>query len=201
MKIAALTTMMLLSSSLAYCGSEPATGGNRVTVCLSSGKAPGITVERAKILASGMFNQISVSIEWQPWSRKCPTEAIVVKLTEQTPSSLRPGAFAYALPYEGVHIQVFYDRISDAFSRSMLEIVLAHVLVHEITHILEGIPRHSEQGVMKAKWRSDDIYRMQKKPLEFAPEDVDLIHRGLAERRNLPMVAMNTDQTRQSTNR
>jgi hypothetical protein len=28
--------------------------------------------------------------------------------------------------------------------------VLAHVLVHEITHILQGIDRHSESGVMKS---------------------------------------------------
>lgn len=201
MKIVPWAMMMSLAGQLAYCGSEPAIRGNRVTVCLASGNAAGITVERAKTLAAGMFNRIGVSIDWQPWSRKCPSEAIVVKLAGGTPPSLKPGAFAYALPYEGVHIQVFYDRISDTFNKSMLEIVLAHVLVHEITHILEGISRHSEHGVMKAKWYTDDLFRMKKGPLEFAPEDVALISRGLAERRSLPMVAMNTDQSRQSTDR
>jgi len=38
--------------------------------------------------------------------------------------------------------------------------VLAHVLVHEVTHILQGIPRHSESGVMKAQWDSNDFAQM-----------------------------------------
>jgi len=62
--------------------------------------------------------------------------------------------------------------------------LLAHVLVHEITHILEGVARHSETGIMKANWTLRDYYDMQTKTLQFASEDVELIHRGLAQRRS-----------------
>jgi hypothetical protein len=57
--------------------------------------------------------------------------------------------------------------------------VLAHVLVHELTHILQGFPRHSEGGVMKAHWDSGDFAQMTWKPLPFTEVDVDLIQRGL----------------------
>ena len=61
-------------------------------------------------------------------------------------------------------------------------IVLAHVLAHEITHILEDIPRHSESGVMKAWWTIADCDEMRRRPLAFASEDIELIHLGLAAR-------------------
>jgi hypothetical protein len=73
-------------------------------------------------------------------------------------------------------------RRREEFSRGPC--ILQHVLVHEITHILEGVARHSETGVMKAKWTLGDFYDMQTKTLPFASEDVDLIYRGLAQRRS-----------------
>ncbi len=194
MKIAAVGTIMLLSGVLANCKSEPARADNTVKVCLSAGRAAGITVARAEIFAASMFKEIGVFIDWEP-SRDCRSEAILVALNEATPSSLKPGAFAYALPYEGVHIQVFYDRICEAYQGLMLEIVLAHVLVHEITHILEGVKRHSDQGVMKANWNRADFFRMKERPLEFITEDIELIHQGLAERRKLATLAMNTEHS------
>lgn len=69
-------------------------------------------------------------------------------------------------------------------------IVLAHVLVHEITHILEGIDRHSESGVMKAQWTVEDYRAMADKPLPFAAIDVDLIQRGLASQSGVVAMAV-----------
>ena len=61
----------------------------------------------------------------------------------------------------------------------MVPCLLAHVLAHEITHVLEGIDRHSESGVMRAHWSSDEMWDMASKPLAFTEEDKYLIHRGL----------------------
>lgn len=55
-------------------------------------------------------------------------------------------------------------------------------MVHEITHILEGVNDHSPEGIMKARWTDADIKGMIVKPLSFAPRDVRLIHIGLADR-------------------
>jgi hypothetical protein len=104
-----------------------------------------------------------------------------------TPANEQPGALAYALPYEGKHIVIFYDRVRTEVEPSrvpalLVPALLAHVIAHEIGHILEGVNTHSRSGVMKARWSTDDYLDMAWKPLPFAPEDVFLIHRGLEQR-------------------
>src|SRR5580698_9505171 len=55
---------------------------------------------------------------------------------------------AYALPYEGTHIVIFYDRAQAAMpDPEGVAQLLAHVLAHEVTHVLEGVSRHSAEGV------------------------------------------------------
>src|ERR1022692_2423743 len=63
--------------------------------------------------------------------------------------------------------------------RNGTRLAMAHVLVHEITHVLEGISRHSSTGIMKAQWNKNDFFEMRRKPLPFAQEDVNLIYDGL----------------------
>jgi len=61
---------------------------------------------------------------------------------------------AYAHPYEAVNIFVLYDRIEKSADGPILaSTFLAHVMTHEITHLLQGMP--------------------------FGPEDLDLIQLGL----------------------
>ena len=59
------------------------------------------------------------------------------------------------------------------------QILLAHVLVHEIAHILEGVNTHSESGIMKALWSDEDLFEMMKKPLTFTASDIRIIRFGL----------------------
>jgi hypothetical protein len=54
---------------------------------------------------------------------------------------------------------------------SILDNLLLRPLpVHEITHVLEGIDRHSATGIMKDRWDDNDYAEMRRKPLRFAPE-------------------------------
>ena len=71
----------------------------------------------------------------------------------------------------------------------MMPHLLAHVLVHEITDILQGVTRHSSQGVMKAQWSQQDFNLMLGRSLEFASFDVDLIHDGIAKCQTMPLAA------------
>src|SRR5262249_12324312 len=60
---------------------------------------------------------------------------------------------AFAKVYEGTEITLFYSRIKWAESQGLMgPMVLAHTLVHEIAHNLQGIGRHSKTGVMKPEW-------------------------------------------------
>ena len=85
---------------------------------------------------------------------------------------------------------VFYDRLHTPSVG--LPTLLAHVLVHEITHILQGMDRHSETGVMKARWDEGDFDRMRIKALPFTELDIHLIQSGVdARRHNAALVAGN----------
>jgi hypothetical protein len=134
--------------------------------------------------ASEMFAEAGVRIDWHRGLARCPADGILVSLSDQVPSDadLPPHAMAYALPYEGHHIVIFYDRLKQKARPPQISFLLAHVLVHEVTHILQGIHRHSDRGVMKATWDGSDYKALTWKPLAFTPEDIDLIHRGLAAR-------------------
>jgi hypothetical protein len=131
---------------------------------------------QAKVLASAILAGAGVKLQWHD-PNKCPAEAILITLLGEVPARFMPGVLAYALPFEGTHIVVFSERAKHrpAPARS----VLAHVIVHEITHILEGISLHSDKGVMKAEWSGTDYQEMIRRPLQFTEDDVWRIQRGL----------------------
>jgi hypothetical protein len=176
MRITVLTSaaLVMAASARGNYGSE-----RHVTVCLNNTIAvPVIVLARAKGLASGMFAGIGITLTFLE-GRPAPsqTAAIAIEFVNDTPAGLLPGTWAYALPYEGVHIRIFWDRIE--IERSSPE-VLAHVMVHEITHMLQGTDRHSGEGIMNARWTKQERQVLERKPLHFTDEDVDLIYRGRA---------------------
>jgi hypothetical protein len=155
-----------------------------VTVCVEN--TVGFSVlPLAEQLASQMFSAAGVAINWHQGLAGCSVEGIRVTLSplsDHAPADLPPSAMAYALPYDGNHIVIFYDRLQRKVKGTQTSSLLAHVLAHEVTHILQAIHRHSDRGLMKATWAGSDYQAMMWKPLQFTPEDIELIHRGLAAR-------------------
>lgn len=150
-----------------------------------------LNVSWAQTIASQIFAEAGVNIKWkmgEPTRGKSETP-IVIDITSNTPKTLAPGALACAQVFEGVHIRVFWDRVQNTVSGAnpLGTFLLAHIMAHEITHILQGINRHSETGVMKASWTQTEIEQMATKPLSLAPEDVELIHLGLLKRATRPV--------------
>jgi hypothetical protein len=173
---------MLVAPFVAGVGASGESAAGRVVTvfCQSDLTVPYTTEAQAEHLASDMFEDIGVTLRWrsgQP-SRQ-DTGAIVIEFLTGAPERFMPGALAYALPYEGVHISIFWDRIRQFSAPREL---LAHVMVHEVAHIIQGIMSHSQAGIMKAHWTTDDVFAMESKPLKFTPDDVDLIYRGLESR-------------------
>jgi hypothetical protein len=155
-----------------------------VAVYVSNDAAPTRVLQLAEVQAAGMFSSSGVRIEWHgrtPDGGQLPVGAIAVSLAPETPAHLLPGALAFARPYEGIHITVFWDRIQQTPRPAPAAVILAHVLVHEITHVLEGVDRHSDSGLMKAQWTSRDYAAMAWKPLPFDPQDILLMHIGKGE--------------------
>ena len=116
---------------------------HRVTVCLdllhSSLIAPSAD------LASRIFADAGIAIDWRDGA-SCPDSADVIRinLRNHTADGHFPGALAYALPYEGTHIEIFYDRVRQSEMRTGCLELFGYVLVHEITHILQEDNSHSE---------------------------------------------------------
>jgi hypothetical protein len=153
----------------------------KVVVCMDKGEQ-WETVNAALPIVSKIFTGAGLTLEWHGAGRLCPEHAertIRISLSTQTNSSLLPGALAYALPYEGEHIVVFYDRVQRTYSGSTA-VLLAHVVAHEITHILQGVARHSEEGLMKAQWDREDYARMGLQALTLNKTDLQLIREGVA---------------------
>jgi len=182
MKTSAMIAIAAMLGSNA--GAATKSDRQKVVVCIEgSSDAP---VSDALARASRMFRRAGVKLEWHSRLSFCKwqgDQAIMVSLSTNTPKTFHPGALACAFLHESVHIQVFYDRIAlySHSSDELLPYVLAHVIVHEITHILQGIDRHSDSGIMKALWNSDDYMRM-KIGLRFTRLDIERIHDGLAAR-------------------
>jgi hypothetical protein len=86
-----------------------------------------------------------------------------------------------------VRFDVFYDRVRAAAPGPRLPSLLAHVLAHEIAHVVQGVHHHASEGLMKAHWVSDDVAGMAWRALPFTTVDVDLLRRGLDERRALTL--------------
>lgn len=165
-------------------GKEPP-ASSEVTVCLRNAvvSTPG-AIERAKLVAKGMFGSIGINLHWRtPNSEPAPGIDIEVLLTGEEFGEGDAGPLAEAFPFAGDtgHITVRYDRVrsSAGTSRDLEPILLGHVLVHEITHVLQCLDRHAETGIMKAHWSSEDYYDMRWKPLTFTPLDIDLIRLGM----------------------
>jgi hypothetical protein len=183
-----LATMVVAAAAKVWAGETGAERERTVTVCVDP-SGDGVEIRSAQGLASKLFARIGVRIDWREL-RSCTAggSALQVSLSYNTPPNQLPGSLAYALPYEGSHIVVFYDRVRQSDS-NLITRLMAYVMVHEVTHILEGITRHSERGIMKAHWDGDDRFEIGLGHLGFAPEDVDLIYRGLDARAHAGPVA------------
>ena len=191
MKITAMVAAMAAVG--AWAGDAGPTPERTVTVCVDRG-INGPLAHRAKGVASKMFAEIGVRIDWR-FSQGCPVGGgvIAINFSYNASDDRFPGAFAYALPFEGTHIVVFYDRVQRRVDPARMPLLLAHVLVHEITPILEGTKWHSASGIMKAQWDHGDYVDMARKSLGFTRKDVELIYLGL-DARESRLVAAATAQ-------
>jgi hypothetical protein len=177
MKITSVVAMAAMAGASLWARQGEAAPQATVTVCMESD--PHVPMG-TRGWASEMFASIGVRIDWHEWN-SCPAGAIAVHLFYAPLNRQTPKNLGFAEPHEGTRIVVFLDRVENLNPEGEPR-VLAHVLVHEITHILEGIGRHSATGIMKGRWDREDYFAMRYKPLPFAQEDIDLIYDGLQKR-------------------
>lgn len=159
-----------------------------IVVCLHRGTEVIPVLARAENQAQRMFGHVGITVAWREGTPKNHGTAEVIEavLRERTAPDFKPGDLAFATlgVKSGTRIEIFYDRVLASARPGEASSILAHVLVHEITHILEGVARHSESGIMKANWEPED-FRKMRQSLQFAKPDIRLIqawterHRGM----------------------
>ncbi len=157
----------------------PASLGPPVVVCMDRPAEPTM-LYRAQLEASEILSLVSVSVDWGSGRACREPDAIHIHLNSQTSESMMPGALAFCRPGSNTDIQILYDRVRATVAPDMEVHLLAYVLAHELTHMIEGETRHSETGVMKAHWTAHDYLAMSSGGLGFAAEDVQLVQRGMA---------------------
>jgi hypothetical protein len=183
MNVARALASVLLAASTMRAGKLNPPVSQTVKVCMELGVGTPWIVAQGAGLASEMFAAIGVGIEWHhAHCDAMPPGSLFVLLSTGTPDNKFPGALGYSRLDDKGAIEVFYNRVLVAAGMQRASKLLAHVLAHEITHMLEGINRHSAEGLMKERWVSDDFMDMASKTLPFAPEDVQLIKNGLITR-------------------
>jgi hypothetical protein len=176
-----MITRIALLACMAHATAYGSETRQKPAVCLQVDVPDQHLISRlAQGLATRIFADIGIPLDW----RRCGPASessqrlIVVQLVAGKNEGLTSGVLGYAVPYRR-HVIISFDRIEgmqDAWT------VLGHVMVHEITHVIQGVSRHSDTGLMKPHWSGDDLLKMRHKALSFTQEDLILLYSALAMR-------------------
>jgi len=193
-----LATALCAISWNASAGEHPGQDWYRVNVRMSSQVvAPRGLLRDSQQVATTIFAGIHVQLMWTGQMQRASnlgascvdepaTHDLAVEIVPHAPASFSDGALAMAMPYadSGVRIVIFYDRVVPLLQghHAPQATVLGYVLAHEIAHVLQGIARHSETGIMRACWTDSDFKLIGVRQLMFTPEDVQLIRHRLRPR-------------------
>ena len=133
---------------------------------------------QAEATAARIYAGVGVKLRW----RSSRETEIWMQFDTGVAAGVHPGAMGYAMPYgkTGTRIHILLDRVLCAGSQKLAGALLGHVMAHELGHVLEGISRHSDSGLMKARWDDHDFDQMLVGPLSFSSEDANLIQIGVA---------------------
>ena len=153
---------------------------------------PDAIMARAKQVATSAFGAAGIEVKWadskRPGERRevAAGEVLTMVFDGAAPANFPPPSVAFTNLSGGAdaNVHVFYYRVADVVDmraqrstgvRLPMAEFLGNVLAHELTHALEGVARHSSEGLMKAFWSARDFDGMARGPLAFAAEDLELL--------------------------
>jgi hypothetical protein len=145
--------------------------------------------QRARLVVTETYAEIGVRVVWRSAASTpsaCLQEPrrrrIVVALRASTPPGMPTETAAFAKPYatKGPCVTLLMDQIEPAVRLNPLSsgFLLGYVLAHEIGHVVQGVARHSETGVMKNRWSLLEVVNMKYDRLHFTALDATLILEG-----------------------
>jgi len=177
-----------------------------VNLCMEPAQELPISITRAKSLVAYIFAQVGVNLTWHTRLSDCDGStwtAFKIRWTADAPFTSGAGALAAAHPFGAsaasitiyeVPLQRFLGQYGNA-----PEVVLAYVLAHELAHVMQGLDRHSDSGILKASWSYSDYYRMLSGALTFTAKDMELIRAGLETKRSNTAIRERAPQIRSTS--
>jgi hypothetical protein len=194
-----LTTVVLLAaigSSSMYAAEKTRTVVYVSDVYISDRDGSSELLGPGKVVASAIFAKIGVRLNWRagelPATQSAAgnesiRKAFGVRTLQRAPESATAGALASAriVASSGTEITVYKDRLQRFLDQHSnlaggMGAGAGYVLAHELAHVMQGVSRHSESGILKGQWSNTDFDEMIFHKLVFTNFDVELIHRGLA---------------------
>ena len=143
------------------------------------------TFGRARGIVEEAYADIGVRVNWHstsslpPDCAKSPMRRRIVFDLRAGVAGRTPGALAFANPYsqQGPCVTLLMDPLRAGAERNpeTTGVLLGHALAHEIGHVLQGVDRHSETGLMKERWSVKEINDMWRTRLRFTAYDAELI--------------------------
>jgi hypothetical protein len=168
------------------------------------------TVMRRAELEAERVLKAGVAVQWitcdQPREghlEQYPAEAVIPTKSTDFVIRILPRAmdrafykkdvFGYAVVDAGrplVHAYVLYDNLQERVRTTTDRIsefrFLAHVLAHEMAHLLFGNDRHSASGMMMANWTAKEFRLIERGTLNFSGDDIRALRAGIREQFGWP---------------
>jgi hypothetical protein len=165
----------------------------------------------AQNVVDKIYSEIGVRVVWKSAHSSpagCTREPshfrIVVTLQSEATASSSAAAMAFSNPYaaKGPCVTLLMDRLMGAIEKNPRRggVLLGHVLAHEMGHVIEGIARHSESGLMKEGWSSIEILNLSSaNGPRFTSIDSELVLNGLRFPTARPTIDSGWIQRREAT--
>jgi hypothetical protein len=155
------------------------------------------TVDRAELEARRIFRKAGIETEWfNAVTREGTTSITLCKdargpshvILEILPRSMKEHTFGVAFDDVGQDFgscaYVFYDSVKKLAARTTVgrDVLLAHLLAHEIGHLLLGPKSHSPVGIMRAEWSAKDLDEAATGGLVFTSTESERMRSGVLAR-------------------
>jgi len=177
--------MVVVAIAIAARAESPKPPMDGVVTVLTYDKAniPWFVMAWAEGVATKAFAAAGIEVRWVKGRRlgeprkAASGETLTVVFDPKAPAQARPDATATTYFGDGAdaNTHVFYDRVARFRDPVHMPEFLGNVLAHELTHALEGVVRHSAEGLMKPAWDVVDYGKMVGGPLPFAAVDLAML--------------------------
>ncbi len=184
-KILAIATTLMVGHVVT---AQAETSPSMAVLLINHANAPSGVVAAAQELVSRIFIAAGVNVEWsvagnmQHSVSDCRLRVI---LTAQ-PQDARDrrmnvmGAALIGSAGSGRLAYVFLREVEDyaGLTKTDPAVVLAHVMAHEMGHLLLGHRGHSVAGIMRAKWEPMEIARIREDLLTFTADEATTVRKS-----------------------